>query len=216
MPATTDQATGDLRRTLGQAHEEADRLLADPEGSRLEVVAWLSAHTAAFERAVYPAVKRHVPEGSALVKADREVVARLLRALRMLERRHSGDILATGLSSARLGERVSDLVTEHREVLGSILDALDRSLDQEALRELARAYEDALAHAPTRPHPYLHSRLMFRLDALRDRILDTMDGRHDPLPRVRRQRIRPSRWGAYLLGQQHEPSDAQRGPRANA
>jgi hypothetical protein len=123
----------------------------------------------------------------------------------MIERRHSGDVLAGGLSADRLGERISELITEHRAAQARILDALAQSLDEAAMAKLADSYNDALEHAPTRPHPHLHRGLMFRLDALWDRILDTMDGRHVPLPRVPRTRITPGRWGAYLLGQQHEP-----------
>ncbi len=216
MHAAEAHPDRDLRSILGQAHDKADRLLAHPESSRLEVVAWLSAHIAAFEHAVYPVVKRQVPDGAALVKADREVVSRLARTLRMLERRHSGDVLATGLSAARLDERVGRLVAEHRAVLSRILDALAAVQDDAAMRELGRAYEDALAHAPSRPHPHMHSGLAFRLDALRDRILDTMDGRHDPLPRIRRPRIIPSRWGAYLLGQQHEEAQEPREVRSSS
>jgi len=216
MTAAQDQSVRDLRGILGQAHAEADQLLADPEGNRLEVVSWLSAHVAAFEHAVYPVVKRHVPDGSALVKDDRDVVSRLARALRMLERRHSGDVLATGLSADRLAERLRELVVEHREVQGQIVDSLEQPLDEPAMRDLMQSYEDALAHAPTRPHPHLHSGLMFRLDALWDRVLDTMDGRHVPVPRVPRRLITPGRWGSYLLGQPHEASAEPRGPGASA
>ncbi|HVS69453.1 MAG TPA: hypothetical protein VHE56_12945 [Mycobacteriales bacterium] len=205
MPAVESRSDPDLRATLSKAHDQADQLLADPEGSRLEVVTWLSAHIAAFEHAVYPTVKRRATDGASLVDADRAVVSRLARTLRMLDRRHSGDVLAGGLSADRLGQRVRDLVADHRQVQARILDALERSLDAGAMQQLAREYEDALAHAPTRPHPHLHSGVMFRLDAIWDRVLDTMDGRHVPLPRVRRKQIRPGRWGAYLLGHQHEP-----------
>jgi hypothetical protein len=205
MHAGVDQSDNDLRSTLARAYDQTDALLADPLGSRLEVVAWMSGHVAAFEHAVYPVVKRKVPQGADLVKSDRELVARIARTLRMLERRHSGDVLATGLSAERLGERISGLVAEHREVQARILEGLEQALDDDAMNELARSYEDALAHGPTRPHPHLHSGLMFRLDALWDRVMDTMDGRHIPLPRVPRTRITPGPWGAYLLGQQHEP-----------
>ncbi|HVV74774.1 MAG TPA: hypothetical protein VHC43_01980 [Mycobacteriales bacterium] len=207
MQAVEPRSEQDLRATLRRAHDQADKLLADPEGSRLEVVAWLSAHIAAFEHSIYPAVRHQAANGPSLVEADRQVVARLARTLRMIERRHSGDVLAGGLSADRLGERVSNLVAEHREVLARILGALEASLSPEAMAKLAASYDDALAHAPTRPHPHLHSGVMFRVDALWDRILDTMDGRHIPLPRVRRSRIMPGRWGAYLLGQQQEPQD---------
>jgi hypothetical protein len=72
-------------------------------------------------------------------------------------------------------------------------------------------YERALTHAPTRPHPHLsRGGLLFRLDALRDSVLDMMDGRHVPVPRQpRRRRLIPGRWGAYFLGQpQDEHRDA--------
>lgn len=216
MHATADQPGSDLRTTLVRAHDQADQLLADPEGNRLEVVAWLSAHLAAFEHAIYPIVKRRVAEGSVLVENDRAIVTPLARTLRMLERRHSGDTLAGGLSSERLSSRLVTLVQEHRDVQAKIVSALEAALDGAELSSVARSYEDALAHAPTRPHPYLHSGLMFRLDALRDRILDTMDGRHVPLPRVRRPKITPGRWGSYLLGQPHEQPDEEREPRASA
>ncbi|HWC33828.1 MAG TPA: hypothetical protein VG650_03265 [Mycobacteriales bacterium] len=213
MNAAADQSDSDLRSTLRRAHDQADELLADPEGSRLEVVTWLSGHVAAFEHAVYPVVKRKVAYGSSLVNEDRAVASRLARTLRMLERRHSGDVLATGLSAPRLGDRVSELVAAHRALQDRIVAALEAALDQDEMRKLVSSYEDALAHAPTRPHPHLHAGLMFRLDALWDRVLDTMDGRHVPLPRAQRSRITPGRWGAYLLGQQHEE---QRRPRESA
>jgi hypothetical protein len=206
----------DLRSTLRQAHDQADKLLADPEGNRLEAVVWLSGHIAAFEHAVYPVVKRTTPNGSALVDEDREIVEPLAKTLRMLERRHSGDVLAGGLSSERLSDRLVELIKQHREVQRRIVDALEASLDDSAMRQLVESYETALAHAPTRPHPHLHAGLMFRLDALWDRILDTMDGRHVPIPRVRRPRITPGRWGAYLLGQPHDAPPEPGEPRATA
>jgi hypothetical protein len=63
-----------------------------------------------------------------------------------------------------------------------------------------------LEHAPTRPHPHTPHRgvlgaAAFRVDAWRDRVLDTMDGRHVPAPRAPRQSVAPGRWGNYLLGE---------------
>src|SRR5690242_15525981 len=147
MNADVDQSDNDLRSTLSRAHDQTDALLADPAGNRLEVVTWMSAHIAAFEHAIYPAVKRRVPDGSALVGRDREIAARIARTLRMLDRHHSGDVLATGLSAVRLNERISAQVAEHRKILGRILDALERSLDHSELDDLARSYRKALAQA---------------------------------------------------------------------
>jgi hypothetical protein len=214
MQAPQQSSGSDLRTSLTRAHDEADRLLADPQGNRLEVVTWLSGHIAAFEHAVYPAVKRKLPDGPELVARDRAIVARLARLLRILERRHSGDSIGTGMTDDGMSRRLENLVAEHREVQRDILDGLERALDAAALDKLTRGYEDALAHAPTRPHPHLRSGLLFRLDALRDRVLDTLDSRHVPIPRVPRTRIAPGRWGSYLLGQPQEPSAAHDRQRA--
>lgn len=206
MPASAEQKKdGDLRTALTRAHSEAAKLLAAPDGPPLDIVAWLSAHIAAFDHAVYPTVRRRLPKGGELVAADRVVVNKLARSLRIMERRHSGDVLASGLSTERLNARISDLLRTHQSVQSRIVDQLEETLDGEAVKNLAASYESALAHAPTRPHPHFaRGGLMFRLDALRDRILDTMDGRHVPLPRIARRRITPGRWGHYFLGTPNE------------
>ncbi len=202
MPASAEQKKdGDLRTVLTRAHTEASKLLEAADGPPLDIVAWLSAHIAAFNHAVYPTVRRRIPDGSELIAADRVIVNKLARSLRIMERRHSGDILAAGLSSERLTARLTDLVRTHQAVQGRILDQLEKCLDADDVSDLADAYESALAHAPSRPHPHFaRGGLMFRLDALRDRLLDTMDGRHVPIPRLTRRRIIPGRWGNYFLG----------------
>ncbi|HVW81367.1 MAG TPA: hypothetical protein VHB69_10580 [Mycobacteriales bacterium] len=215
MPAAADHAGPsapggtDLEAVLSRAHEEALTLLQDPAASRLDVVSWLSAHIAAFEHAIYPSAKRRIRDGHALLDEDRGVVARLVRALRIAERAHSGDVLASNLNGERLRERLTELVNEYRDIQHRLVSALGQALDAAEAASLAQEYRETLLHAPTRPHPHLHNRMLFRLDAVRDRILDTMDGRHVPVPRVARTPITPGRWGAYLLGQQHPRTDAQ-------
>jgi hypothetical protein len=187
-------------------------LLADPDGSRLDVVSWLSAHVAAFEHTIYPVAKRRLADGKALLEEDGTVVSQLTHLLRIVERSHSGDVLASNVSQEGLHERLSRLVEEHSAVQTRIVDAIDRALDPAETASLARDYAEALAHAPTRPHPHLHSRLLYRLDALRDHVLDTMDSRHVPFPRMPKARIIPGRWGSYLLGQQHEVAEDEHFP----
>ncbi|HEX3705976.1 MAG TPA: hypothetical protein VHV76_05040 [Mycobacteriales bacterium] len=204
-PTSTPPLGDDLRAALSKAHEAAQALLEDPDGKRLDAISWLSAHVAAFEHAVYPVAKHRLTDGPALVDEDRKVVGQLTRTLRIAERLHSGDVLASNLSAEGLRDRLSDLVTEHSAVQKRIIDGLEKALDQAEVSYLAKSYADALAHAPTRPHPHVGSGMMFRLDSLRDRILDTMDGRHVPIPRIPRSRIIPGRWGSYLLGQPHQP-----------
>lgn len=194
-----------LRARLGKAHDEATALLDREDGKRLDVVSWLSAHVAAFEHAIYPVAKRRLADGRSLLEEDHDVASTLIRTLRHTERLHSGDVLASNLSAGKLRERLTELIAQQSAIQQRIIDGLEKALDRAELDYLAKSYTDALAHAPTRPHPHVGSGVMFRLDSLRDRILDTMDGRHVPIPRVPKSRIMPGRWGSYFLGQQHEP-----------
>jgi hypothetical protein len=201
MHASAESTDGTLRSALSQAFEEADKLLGATDSPPLDAVVWLSAHIAAFEHAVYPAIRKALPDAGELIAVDRGASSRLAKALRIMERRHSGDVLASGLSSERLTERIADLVRIQKTEQALIVSRLEQTLDDAATAELVESYAAALSHAPTRPHPHLsHGSLMFHLDAMRDKLLDTMDGRHVPIPRVSRRRITPGRWGNYFLG----------------
>ena len=194
----------DLASVVDFAETEAERLLDTDGAPPLDVVAWLSAHMAALDRTVYPVAKRAIPDGPRLVGRQREISSRLARLLRVVERRHSGDVLASGLSSDRLSASLRTLLDEHHAAEREMLDGLAATLDDDAKTALVESYESAMKHAPTRPHPHLsRGGLMFRFDSLRDRILDAMDGRHVPIPRLAHRRIVPGRWGAYFLGQPH-------------
>jgi hypothetical protein len=200
-----DQPRHDLRSVVTHAEAEAERLLDTAGTAPLDVVAWLSAHIAAMERSVYPVAKDALPDGQQVLAAHREITGRLTRTLRVVERRYSGDVLASGLSSERLFQNLRALVEDYHVADGELVDRLVATLSPAAQEELIGAYETALEQAPTRPHPHLHrGGLMFRLDGLRDRILDAMDGRHVPVPRLVKHHIVPGRWGSYLLGQPHE------------
>jgi hypothetical protein len=203
----SQRAHGDLRRLITHAEREAQRLLGSGTAP-LDAVVWLSAHIAAVDRAVYPVVKRSLPDGAAIVARHREIASRLARRLRDAESHHSGDMLASGMSPQQLSTDLRRLVAEHLRAEGALLSRLIETLTDDAQSALMTAYAEALEHAPTRPHPHLHGGLMFRLDRWRDLVLDTMDGRHVPLPRAVRAHVTPGRWGAYLLGQPHEHSDA--------
>jgi hypothetical protein len=204
-PISANQPRPDLRSVVTHAEAEAERLLDTAGTAPLDVVAWLSAHIAAMERAVYPVARDDLPDGQQILARLREITGRLTRTLRVVERRHSGDVLASGLSSERLFQSLRALVDEYHVAENQLVDRLVDTLSPPAQADLIMAYETALEHAPTRPHPHLHrGGLMFRLDGLRDRILDAMDGRHVPVPRLVKAHIAPGRWGSYLLGQPHE------------
>jgi hypothetical protein len=199
-----------LRSVVTYAEAEVQRLLDTAGTAPLDAVAWLSAHLAALDHAVYPVVKRTLPDGKDVVAQHREIAARLTRTLRVLERHHSGDVLASGLNSNRLLGNLRDLLVEHQAAESQLVERMVQALPAPAQSALIKSYESALEHAPTRPHPHLsRGSLMFRLDGIRDRALDAMDGRHVPVPRLVRDRITPGRWGAYFLGQ---PSDHHPAP----
>jgi hypothetical protein len=165
---------------------------------------------AALDRTVYPVAKKAIPDGPRLVARQREISTRLARLLRVVERRHSGDVLASGLSSDRLSESLRALLDEHHAAEREMLDRLASTLDDDAKTALVESYESAMKHAPTRPHPHLsRGGLMFRFDSLRDRILDAMDGRHVPVPRLAHRWVTPGRWGSYFLGQPHHDGQSQ-------
>jgi hypothetical protein len=211
MPSTTEPSpTGhaphhDLRSVITHAEAEAERLLATAGTAPLDVVAWLSAHIAALDHAVYPVAKDVLPDGPEVIKTHREITGRITRTLRVIERRHSGDALASGLSSDKLFAGLRELVEEHHIAESALMDRLVETMNPPEQSKLIASYESALEHAPTRPHPHLsRGGLMFRFDGLRDRILDAMDGRHVPVPRLRKEHIKPGRWGSYFMGQQHD------------
>jgi hypothetical protein len=197
IPSGSDRS---LISVVARAEDEVQRLFETADAP-LDVVSWLSAHLAAVDHAIYPAVRRELPDGRQLVADHREIANRLTRTLRVVERHHSGDVLASGLNADRLFGNLRSLVDEHHLAETELVTRLAGSLSAPAEASLIKAYESALAHAPTRPHPHLNrGGLIFRIDGLRDRILDAMDGRHVPVPRLIRHHIKPGRWGAYLLG----------------
>jgi len=212
-PADTSACESCVITVVEDAHEHAvEALRADRP---LDAVVWLSAHLAAVARTITPAALRHLDAPAGVLREQRRRDLELERLLRIAERRHSGDVLASGLDAKRLRGALLDSLRLHSQIEHQRLEGLAVVLEDRDQRALANAYLDALAHAPTRPHPHLpHNGLAgaiaFRVDALRDRVMDTMDARHVPLPRPRSEQRRPGRWGSYLLGQmqpsQRDPS----------
>jgi hypothetical protein len=201
-----------LTCVVEDAHTQALSTLTSDSGSPLDAVVWLSAHLAAVARAVRPVATRRLQESAA---ATRDITRRdieLERMLRLAERRHSGDALAAGLDSERLRVILLERLEAHAETEHARLAALSAVLTVDEERSLAEAYLDALVKAPTRPHPHVPHHgvvgaIAFRVEAVRDRLLDTMDGRHVPLPRASHEPRKPGRWGSYLLGQMQPGRD---------
>ena len=212
MSRKNDRKLGPLVRSdsalvsvVENAHEQAGAALTAGASSPLDAVVWLSAHLAAVGRTITPVATRRLGETAAVRREGHRRDLELERILRIAERRHSGDMLASGLNGERLRTSILSRLDAHAEIEHTRLAALADLLDDEEQRALAEAYVDALKKAPTRPHPYLPHRglsgaIAFRVNAARDRLLDTMDSRHVPLPRAPHEARRPGRWGSYLLG----------------
>ncbi len=194
-------------------HREAYEALEDPGHRVLDAVGWISAHVAAADRVLYPAARPLLPDGGALLRAQRMTDRRLLAATWRLDRRLTGAVTHVRLPVDALTNEVERWLGRHLEGEQRLLDAV-RELEQESRRRLVERLATATAHAPTRPHPLApHARVLgvaaFRLDAAIDRIRDTLDTRHVPVPRPERAPVAPGRWGLYALGVvQREGPDA--------
>lgn len=191
---------------LADAHQQAiDALEADQP---LDAVVWLSAHLAACQHTVHRAARRAAGARSALMPlraADHE----LELLLRNAEQHHAGDSLAAQLDSKRLELELLRALERHSQAEHQLVSGLLEQISAKDADELMASYHDALRQAPTRPHPHApHRGLLgaaaFRIDALRDKAMDTMDGRNVPAPRRLRRTTEPGRWGHYVLGEMHK------------
>lgn len=178
-----------------QAHEEALVALTADKPQPMKAIVWLSAHLAAAEHAIHPAVRDKLPDASELLADEHRVNHQIAERLRLLERYHAGDAGAGRLNAGRVRSELVALLVDHAANEHSLLDQLARVLGPAETDQMIAAYHRTLERAPTRPHPHvprhgLLGRLGFRATAIGDAILDTMDGRPHPMPRPRRRRAR--------------------------
>ena len=202
-----------LSCVVEDAHTQALATLTTEGANPLDAVVWLSAHLAAVARTVRSVASRRLREPAAVLREIARRDVELERMLRIAERRHSGDALAAGLDSERLRAALLERLQAHAEAEHARLTALSGVLSDADEVSLAETYLDALVKAPTRPHPHVThdgviGAIAFRVEAVRDRLLDTMDGRHVPLPRASHEPRTSGRWSSYLLGQMQPGSDA--------
>jgi len=203
---TAQPATGADHQLLGVlADAHAQAVAALEAGNPLDAVVWLSAHVAAGQHTVHRAAGKRGAIRRKLVAA-RAADHELEQVLRRAEQHHSGDVLAAQLSEGRLDASLRRALESHaraeRDLVCGVLDHLDDA----GTAQLSEAYDEALRHAPTRPHPHtphkgVFGSVAFRIDAMRDRMMDTMDGRHVPAPRMPRRPVKSGRWGRYVLGE---------------
>jgi hypothetical protein len=172
-------------------------------------LATLSRHLAAVEDAVYPEVRKRIPDGKTLAAQQIHLARQMELIMRMIEGSFYGDAYAIAVPRVVLWEEMAAQLDDHvvaeREIIGRMDEILDGE-QQEALRE---SFVKAVERAPTRPHPYSpHSavlgRLSHRLWAMADRAMDTMDGRIIPTQPHKVHGSPDSLLTQYLLGHEVE------------
>jgi hemerythrin superfamily protein len=138
----------------------------------------LVRHAVAEEMYVYPAMRKHLPDGEKAVEHDVEEHKQLERVMKQLE--------ALDVSSAEFDERLRELETilaDHvQDEETEQFPDLRRQIPHEELVELAGKVQTAKKLAPTRPHPGApNSELFHKLVGpgvgLVDRLRDKLTGR---------------------------------------
>ncbi|WP_188194779.1 hemerythrin domain-containing protein [Nonomuraea sp. SYSU D8015] len=173
---------------LTQDHREVEDMFTqltaetDPEKRRRiadDVTIELVRHAIAEEMHLYPAVRRHVPDGDAIADKELSDHAEIERVLKELEKMDT----ATGADFDTLVRRLVEDVTSHvRDEESNLFPALARHATPDDLLELGKKVESAKAKAPTRPHPSAPDRpplnkLLAPGAGLVDRVRDRLSGR---------------------------------------
>jgi hemerythrin-like domain-containing protein len=184
---TTSETSEDVVDVLISDHRDVTALIAniwsvaDPMIRRDltdTAISELVRHAVAEEMYVYPAMKKHLPDGDKAVEHDIEEHKDLERAMKQLE--------AADVSSAEFDKALRELeslLTHHVEDEESEqFPELRRRIPREELVELAGKVETAKKLAPTRPHPAApNSELFHKLVGpgvgLVDRLRDKLTGR---------------------------------------
>ena len=135
----------------------------------------LVRHAVAEEMYVYPAMRKHMPDGDKAVEHDVEEHKELEQTMKKLE---AADVSSAEFDAALrtleavLTDHIQDEENEH-------FPELRRHIPQEDLVELAAKVETAKKLAPTRPHPGAPNSALFHklvgpgvglVDRLRDHI----------------------------------------------
>src|SRR4051812_13440300 len=102
-----------LTCVVEDAHVQAASALAADVRAPLDAVVWLSAHLAAVARTIAPVATRRLGEPAVALREGHRRDLELERMLRIAERRHSGDVLASGLDAERLRAAISTRMDSH-------------------------------------------------------------------------------------------------------
>jgi hemerythrin superfamily protein len=138
----------------------------------------LVRHAVAEEMYVYPAMRKHLPDGEKAVEHDIEEHKELERAMKRLE---AVDVSSPEFDAAL--RQLETLLADHvQDEESEQFPELRRQIPREELAELAGKVQNAKKLAPTRPHPGApNSELFHKLVGpgvgLVDRLRDKLTGR---------------------------------------
>ncbi|GIF14942.1 hemerythrin domain-containing protein [Actinoplanes teichomyceticus] len=183
----TDTARTDVIDILTSDHRDVTALIgeiwtvADPMIRRDltdTAISELVRHAVAEEMYVYPAMRKHLPDGDQAVEHDIEEHKELEQTMKQLE---AADVSSAEFDGAL--RKLEALLADHvRDEEAEQFPQLRRHIPQEELVELAAKVETAKKLAPTRPHPAApNSELFHKLVGpgvgLVDRLRDKLTGR---------------------------------------
>ena len=173
---TISQTGEDVVDILTTDHREVTALLSeirsstDPDVRRDladTAISELVRHAVAEEMYVYPAMRKHLPDGDKAVEHDIEEHKEIERTLKRLEGAQASD----PEFDAALGELAALLADHVRDEEAEQFPELRSRIPREELVELAGKVETAKKLAPTRPHPnapnseLFHNCLLYTSDA---------------------------------------------------
>jgi hypothetical protein len=177
-------------------------------------VATLGGHLAAVEVVLFPVARHRLPGGRGIVAQQQRLTRRIERLMRLIEGRCYGDVYAIDMKVEQLQRDLAQLVDFSRQSDRELAGRLDTTLTTAERLAVTERFAAAMAHPPTRAHPYVpHSRglawLVFRACSLWDRALDVMDNRKVPGEQPRRRRKTLTLWDRYVLAPSFDetPSD---------
>lgn len=146
------------------------------------VVTWISADSAALERVVYPAARRHLRAARPAIDRLAALTRRVEHATFELHQWLSGDgrVGAVDLpaSIARLRSLLEESLSGHSRLAEDLASAVTTKQWECLVKRHARA----VASAPSRPHPHIpHSgpaeRIAFVIAGTVDRLIDALESR---------------------------------------
>ncbi|HEX8348117.1 MAG TPA: hemerythrin domain-containing protein [Actinoplanes sp.] len=184
---TSSETSGDVIDVLTGDHRDVTALIGeiwavkDPMIRRDltdTAISELVRHAVAEEMYVYPAMRKHLPDGEKAVEHDIEEHKELEKTMKELE---GADVEAPEFDTAL--RKLEALLADHvQDEESEQFPELRRRIPAEELVELAGKVETAKKLAPTRPHPGApNSELFHKLVGpgvgLVDRLRDKLTGR---------------------------------------